>query len=257
MSGAAAIPVIPVYHWAQAVDLWMECFEGNREDRLAAFKAVGFSFEPGEESAPFIALRQMGLASARIVRDPGAPPRWRPASGGEEGTLAIIVPVMETERDFCSRTMSFHMGSRVRPPDQVENIGDVIAILPDGRLASFTGYTVAVGSFACRDGRLALASNGMAWLRRQARRAIAAAAETPPDLAARMLEGPDAFETLVLDESLFEFSVSEDSCCVPEAAREIDCLDDAGFAERIAAAVKPKRRPRKPPIVNAPARGAP
>lgn len=234
--------------------LWGVYGPGNVAVMCAALDIAYPCFEEQEDCAPLMALNQIGLTAARIVKQGS---RWRFAlpHAQEESEGALLLPVGCCDALGGAETCLLLCGNHEhRAVDRLEWIADIVAIPLDGsRALSFTGMTAAVGRFQVSDnGDLALAASGLGFIKRHVRRARAATKDYAPHLVSRFLPLPDACETLVLAPECFEWRLTEGACVVPESAKRVACVDSPALARFVDEAMKKRERVRKAPPVLAP-----
>lgn len=234
-----------------------------RDTFLSAHSQAGIrgAFALGEgDAAAWHALGRLGVCFADVFlfENPGVKeaPRWRwrlyqHGQPVEAGTDAILLPV----------TQSGCIAQPFLGLDAWPEIADIVALPLNGtRARSYTGLTERIGMFAPDAvGCVALAANGMRWLRDYVAAARACGAECPAHLAKTAiadLPPPDLTTTLIVAPELIDwkaiasFSPAEKKFT---GVKRFVCGDSAGLARRIQDALAHKEKPKPLPDVIGPA----
>lgn len=259
---------------------WLAVMAANEDARIADwFGLVHPIDENGDDLAAWLALIDLGVCAARIVREPRwrinqdkaardagldrhtmhLAPLWRhPITGEETGSWALMLPVGGGDEPSTLSRIGLHA---IGDADFASRISDLVAIPVDGgRPLSLSGYTVAIGTFQAQGSkRLTLYGSGMAWLKAFMGRVQALCAETPPHLIEQLhlpFHPPGDDGLLLLEPDAIEWRVCKANCVIPAHVDEIACPDSRGLAEMVDQAMRKKERPRAVPKVLGPKVGA-
>jgi hypothetical protein len=257
----------------RAAQEWARAFVQSSPLMLAETLNFAYPVEPdSDDIGPWMALNDMGVTAAQIVREPRfrvkpqkaqrdadlgrdtmhLAPLWRwPLQGAETGELALLLPVCDGDKR-ASRTMSiFEMGVDAF----AESVTDLIAIPLNGQRArSMTGYTVAIGDFrADRKGRLAVHLNARAWIDGYLSIIRTITADTFGDaIPSAHMPFPEPMVPLLLEPNALEWRIWHPACVIPTAATAVVCPDSAALAEWIDKKMREKQRIRGYPTIYGP-----
>lgn len=263
--------------YSRAAQEWLAIDDATDRSRIAQWFGLRFPIDPDHDDiAPWLALIDLGVWAARVVREPKfrvdpdkaardaslgrhtmhLAPLWRhPITGEEAGEWALMLPVGSD--GYCMTLSRTALGDE----GFAEEIADVLALPADGGPArSMTGFTPAVGRFCANDtARLTLYAGGLGWIKGYLRHAQIAADGTPPHLVERFhvpFAPPEDLGVLLVEPDAHEWRVSQLSCAIPADVTEVVCADSPRLAQHIDAAMRKKERPRPIPKVLCPRAGA-
>jgi len=269
---------------SRAGQQWLSLMAASDGALICGAFGLPFPVDPESEDIPTaLALMDLGVCSARVVREPrekgrtikarhawesdetvvDLAPRWRFADPNvETGESAIVLPVRSARMGEWNSSAFTPPGAAVtsslaRCGDEsfAADVVDLIAIpLNGGRPLSATGLTTAVGAWLPDErGSLGIFASGLGWLNRHLGRARKIAEETPPHLVAKLyVPFPDPEGVLMLEPRALEWRVTKTDCVVPPAARRVVCPDSRVLAELIDGLVRRRERARPLPVVCGP-----